>query len=76
LDAVYVTGDSGYQQDQAIPMADVVKGDPLINVTFVSCPTDDCATGTLTPLSVTTATWQNSAIGKPATALLESLTLN
>jgi hypothetical protein len=39
LDGIYITGNAGYQQGQAIPMVDVVKVDPLITVTFVSCTT-------------------------------------
>lgn len=76
LDALYITGDSGYLQAQAIPMADVVKADPLISITFVNCATDDCATGSVTPYSVATSVWTAPIVSQPVTALLQSLTLN
>lgn len=76
LDALYVTGDNGYQAGQAIPMGDIILSDPLIGVSFASCPSDDCTTGTPTPLSLTASAWKNNTISQPIIALLQSLTLN
>lgn len=76
LDALYITGDSGYLQAQAIPMTDVVKGNPLVNVIFANCATEDCSTGTVTPYDVATSVWTAGSLGQQLTALLESLTLN
>lgn len=76
FDAVYITGDNGYLQAQAIPMAEVVGEDPLINITFVSCPTEDCASGTIASHNVATSVWKTDAVSKPVIALLQSLTLN
>jgi len=45
LDAIYVTGNNGYQQGQQIPMSDIVKGTPLISVGFENCQSVDCSTG-------------------------------
>lgn len=42
LDAIYITGNSGYQKGQYIPAGDITKVDPLINVSFVNCK-DKCS---------------------------------
>lgn len=34
IEGMYVTGDIGYQKDQAVPMVDIVRVDPLIVVSF------------------------------------------
>lgn len=36
LDGLYITGDIGYQKDQAVPEVDIVRVDPLITVGFTS----------------------------------------
>lgn len=75
LDAVYVTGDSGYLQNQLVPMSDVVQGNPLVSVTFVTCATSDCASGTPTPLTLQTSSWQTASFNQPVMNLLESIEL-
>jgi hypothetical protein len=76
LDALYITGDIGYMEGQAIQMADVTTGDPLINVTFANCASDDCSTGTVTLYDVALNTWQLKTVSQPVTDLLQLLTLN
>jgi flagellar basal body-associated protein FliL len=72
LDGVYVTGDNGYTKGQAIPQVDIAKSDPLITVTFTACADAKCASPgkamTLDP-----GAWDDSALGKPVTALLQSI---
>lgn len=34
IEGLYITGDIGYQKDQAVPMVDIVRVDPLINFGF------------------------------------------
>lgn len=76
LDGLYITGDNGYTQGQTVPLADVVQGNPLTSVKFESCTSDDCATGTPTPISLRASTWPDSTISKQVEALLESLSIN
>ena len=76
LDAVYVTGDNGYQQGQQVPMSDIVKGNPLISVNFESCQSDTCTTGTTDPVTLQANGWKTSTAGKQITAMIESLVIN
>jgi hypothetical protein len=76
LDALYITGDNGYQKDQNIPMSDVVKGNPLIGITFQSCTSVDCSTGTPTMLTVVASDWPTTAESKQVVDLIKSLQLN
>jgi hypothetical protein len=76
LDALFITGDSGYQQSQSVPQGDVIRADPLISVAFQNCTSDDCATGTPTQLTLMASKWDGLAVSTQLTTLLESLTLN
>ena len=74
LDGVYITGDYGYQKDQAIPKADVEPVDPRINLTFSECAAGVC--GENSPLTLSADVWQNEDFAKPITAIFQSLTIN
>ncbi len=74
LDGLYVTGNNGYQKDQAIPESDIVGVNPLITVTFLNCGTSACSS--LSPLSVQATGWQKSQLASTVKLLLESLSLN
>ncbi|HSX05278.1 MAG TPA: hypothetical protein VLF69_02330 [Candidatus Saccharimonadales bacterium] len=76
LDVLYITGDNGYQQGQQVPMSDVAKGNPLISVAFQTCSSDNCKTGTPTPVSLKANTWANTGVDKQMTDLLESIILD
>ena len=75
LNALYITGDNGYQQGQQIPMSDVVKSNPLIAVHFQACDTT-CSSASVKPLTLSAASWQSSAVAKQVTDLLQSIVLN
>jgi hypothetical protein len=75
LDALFVTGDNGYQVGQQVPMSDVVKGNPLVGVAFMSCGTTGCSAGG-TALSLRPSGWTGSQAAKDITALIESLQLD
>lgn len=75
LDAVYVTGDYGVVQHQLVPMDYIVANDPLVSVTFVTCATADCATGTVTPMTLLASSWQAASFSKQATDLIASTQL-
>lgn len=70
LDGVYITGDNGYQKDQAIPLVDISKSDPVISVTFQKCTEGKC-----TPLTVGEKSWSDPSFSKPIKSLLESLSI-
>jgi hypothetical protein len=73
LDAMYITGDSGYQQGQTVPMGDIVKGNPLISVNFESCTDDNCVNGK--PITLSANSWQSSATNKSVISTIESIVL-
>lgn len=68
LDGIYITGDSGYQKGQAIPMVDISKVDPVINLTFQN--------GAGKPLSIASSQWSDQAFAGPLKSLLQSLSIN
>jgi len=61
IDGVYVTGDYGYQKDQAIPQVDIAKVDPLIMVTFVKCSSSAC-NGPTTAATLAPTAWSDTAV--------------
>jgi hypothetical protein len=74
IDAIYITGDNGYQKDQAVPQVDIVQVDPLVSVTFLAC-SGSCA-GTGQPLTVASSTWSDAtAVAKMLRSLLTSLAI-
>jgi len=73
LDAIYVTGNSGYQQGQSIPMADITQVNPLINIQFESCSDNGCTNSKAVTLNAND--WQSSIAGKDVITLIESLQL-
>ncbi|HKR82385.1 MAG TPA: hypothetical protein VJR27_05315 [Candidatus Saccharimonadales bacterium] len=75
IDGVYVTGDIGYQQGQAVPQSDVVQTDPLITVTFLQCGDSTCSSGG-TPLTVSSDEWKNNDFKTPITTFIASLAIN
>ncbi len=60
IDALYITGDIGYQKDQAVPMVDIIRVDPLITIDFVQCPNEAC-NGALAPFTLDVSNWQSNA---------------
>jgi hypothetical protein len=75
IDGVYITGDVGYQKDQAIPKADFLPVDPVISVTFVKCSDSTCSdNGTATGIDA--SMWKDAKFGVPLKSMLQSLTIN
>jgi len=76
LDGIYITGDYGYKYGQVMPVTDVAKLSPLIDVTFVSCADDTCAAKTQQPLTISSSAWQQDTTNRPTVeALLKSITI-
>jgi hypothetical protein len=61
IDALYITGDIGYQKDQAVPMVDIVRVDPLITASFVQCPNEACS-GATAPLTLDASSWKEKVV--------------
>lgn len=74
LDSIYITGNTGYKKSQAIPMTDIVKVNPLINVYFVQCAS--ACTPTSTTTNVNGANWTSSQANTTVETILKSLSLN
>jgi hypothetical protein len=74
LDAVYITGNSGYKKTQAIPQADVTKVDPLVTISFVACDSACAPTGQST--QVNGESWVASAAYTTVETMLKSLAFN
>lgn len=75
LDGVYVTGDVGYQKDQAVPKADFTPVDPVIGITFTKCGDDACsAEGEST--NIASGMWDEASFGKRLQSMLQSLVIN
>lgn len=74
LDGIYITGDSGYTVGQAIPKVDISKVDPIISIGFVKCGSSDCS-GTNTPISIATSSYEDKAFSGPLESLLKSLSI-
>jgi len=75
LDAVFVTGDSGYKKDQNIPEGDIKKIEPIISVTFVKCKDTECGPERSEALTLTPAEWASSSMLQAAQDILESLSV-
>lgn len=75
IDAIFVTGDLGYQKDQAVPQADIIQGDPLVSMFFAKCQDTACPTDpTSAKVTIADSAWVDSnALVKAAKATLTSL---
>ena len=75
LDAVYITGDLGYQKDQDVPKLDIEKVDPIISFELYLCPNSGCEeVSGVSGIGV--STWDNPSVSGPLTNMLKSLTIN
>lgn len=73
LDGIYVTGDNGYQKDQAIPLVDVSKSDPILSITFARCNDSKCSKPVQSSIQGTS--WDDSSFSTPLKNMLESLAI-
>jgi hypothetical protein len=72
LDAMFVTGDFGYDANQFVPKTDIAKLDPLIQVTFQKCDDDQCAKPANT--SINAGMWADDVnFQKTITTMLKSI---
>jgi len=71
VDAMYITGDSGYQKDQTIPKTDVAKSDPMVAVTVLKCEGTTCSE----PLGISADMAQSNVTIQTAISILKSLVI-
>jgi len=78
IDTVFITGDLGYQKDQAVPQADIVQGDPLVSMYFAKCNGNTCAADPASArVTVADSAWSDTnPLVKAVKAVLVSLTIN
>lgn len=77
MNGIYITNDYGYKYKQVVPVGDIAKLNPLVEVTFVSCVDAECAATTQTPLAVSSTAWKLDTINRPVVEdLLKSFTFN
>lgn len=75
LDAIYITGDNGYQKDQAVPEIDIRKVEPIIRIIFGKCADSGCIE--LQPaFSIDADSWNDTNLSGPLEAMLQSLVIN
>lgn len=74
LNAMYITGDNGYQKDQAVPQVDIANMDPVITVTFLACgDKPDCSSAS--PTSLDPSAWDDETFSSVLKTMLQSITV-
>lgn len=73
LDAVFITGDAGYQKEQIIPESDIKKIEPIISVTFYKCVDAVCGGEAAGAYTIAVDEWKSDSMLQAAQAMLESL---
>jgi len=75
IDAVYITGDLGYQKSQAVPEVDIVRVDPLISTSFIKCASSDCS-GPSEAFTIPANSWSEAAyLTKSIRTILTTLSI-
>jgi hypothetical protein len=75
IDAIYVTGDNGYQAGQYIPQSDIVEDDPLLALSFLKCSSTVCPS-TGPALTIAASDWSVTSFSSPLATMLESLEID
>ncbi|MBI2007801.1 hypothetical protein HYS85_00990, partial [Candidatus Saccharibacteria bacterium] len=75
LDAIYITGDLGYEKDQTVLKTDIEKVDPIISIEFYLCPNSGCVelSGVY---GIGVETWTDENIADSLGNMLKSLVIN
>ncbi len=74
INALYITGDYGYQANQAIPQLDISAGDPIVSVQFLQCSDKTCSKPI--PMAISNTSWSKPEFNTPIKNLLSSLSIN
>ncbi len=76
LDGIYISGNYGYQKDQAIPATNLATVDPLVYISFYTCQSQACPANTRSALTVSSSDWNNSSFSAPLLTTLKSFTFD
>lgn len=76
MDAIYLSGNYGYQQAQTIPASDLSSVDPLAYFSFYSCLSSQCSTASGHPLTLAATDWSSSSFSAPLLLILTSFTFD
>lgn len=68
LQAIYITGDNGYQKGQNVPAADISKVDPIINLAFLDSSGKQAG--------IQDSMMDDSSFAGPLKQIIESLSIN
>jgi hypothetical protein len=72
MDAIYLSGNYGYQKDQTIPASNLAAVDPLVYVSFYTCANSQCPITSRQPLTVASTDWNDSSFSAPILIMLDS----
>jgi hypothetical protein len=75
INGIYITGDTGYQKGQAIPKADFVAVDPIVNLTFELCENGVCKATGQGALTIGADSWNDRQFKDPLVNMLKSLVI-
>jgi len=72
LNAIFVSGNYGYQKYQIVPSSNLAQVDPLIYFSFYSCASSTCPISTRVPLTIAASDWDNSSLAGPISYIIKS----
>ncbi len=72
IDAIFITGDNGYQKGQTVPKTDAVRGDPIVSVAFAKCTNSTSCQG---KLSIAPDGWASNKTLATAKTIIQSLVI-
>ncbi len=72
LNAIYLTGNYGYQKYQSIPGSDIAAIDPLVYFSFYSCASQQCPISTRKPLTIASTDWKDTSFSDPIINIIKS----
>jgi len=75
IDAIYITGNAGYQLNQYIPQSDILAVSPVVGITFTLCANSTC-TSSGAPTSITSTAWDTTSFSGTLLAILKSLSIS
>jgi hypothetical protein len=75
IDAIYITGNAGYQLNQSIPQTAILAVSTVIGITFSRCTNTAC-TGSGVATSITYTAWDTTSFSEPLLTLLKSLSIS
>jgi hypothetical protein len=75
INAIYITGNAGYQLNQYIPLANIQAVSPVIGITFSRCANTAC-TANGPAISITSSAWKTASFSDTLLTLLKSLSIS